>query len=36
MSRHSRARQALKEMLGDSLNLKACSLEPERSERKET
>jgi RNA polymerase sigma-70 factor (ECF subfamily) len=36
MSRLSRARQALKEMLGDSLNLKACSLEPERSERKET
>lgn len=36
MSRLSRARQALKELLGDTVNLKGCRSDGERSEAKES
>lgn len=36
MSRLSRARQALKELLGDTVNLKGCRSDDERSEAKES
>jgi RNA polymerase sigma-70 factor (ECF subfamily) len=36
MSRLSRARQALKELLGDTVNLKGCRSDGERSETKES